>query len=341
MEETKSWEERLPRLGLGLDIAMLSLVIINLSWIVFDSLFSFGGIQSMLAFVVGQPLVDWYDTNVHQWFFFYDLAFVAVFVTELLARWIYAIRRKTYSHWLVYPILHWYDVLGCIPIGELRWLRVLRVIAVLVRLQKMQVIDYTQWGIYQLFARWFNIGMEELSDRIAVKILEGVQQEVASGEGLDRKIVNRVIAPRKDMLVNIITQRMAHLFGEVYEDSKDELEAYIKAIVSGAMKKNPELRGIEAVPMLGTAVGKVVHHTVNNIVCQSLGIAVDSMKEPAFHDLVDQITETVLASIQADDPQDSSEMNSIIIDVIEVIKEEVQIQRWRDAPPASSNPQGA
>ncbi|MDX1495973.1 MAG: hypothetical protein R3352_00305 [Salinisphaeraceae bacterium] len=336
IKETQSWEERLPRLGLALDLTMLSLVLINLGWIIFDSLFSFGGIQSLLATVVGQGFVDWYDKNVHQWFFFYDLAFVSVFIAELLARWIYAIRRKTYSHWLVYPILHWYDVLGCIPIGELRWLRVLRIIAVLVRLQKMRVIDYTQWGIYQLFARWFNIGMEELSDRIAVKILEGVQQEVASGEGLDRKIVNRVIAPRKDFLVDIITQRMANLFGEVYDDSKDELEAYIKSVVSGAMKKNPELRGIEAVPMLGTAVGKVVHHTVNNIVCQSLGIAVDSMKEQAFHDLVDQITETVLASIQADDPTDSGELNAVIIDVIEVIKDEVMIQRWREAPAAPS-----
>lgn len=332
-QPTASWEERLPRLGLWLDLSMLSLVIINLTWIVLDSLFAFGGIQSLLAMVIGQPAVDWYDTNVHQWFFFYDLIFVSIFITELLARWIYAVYHRSYSHWAVYPILHWYDVLGCIPIGELRWLRVLRVITVLIRLQKMGAIDYTQWSIYQLFARWYNIGMEELSDRIAVKILEGVQQEVASGEGLDRKIVDRVVIPRKDVLIDVISQRIAYTIGDVYDGTREELEGYIKTSVSKAMRQNPELRSIEAVPMLGTAVGKIVHHTVNDIVCRAIGNAVTGMQTPAFHNLVEDITNSVLNSIQQGNRDESGELNAAIVDLIEVIKDEIRIQRWRDPAP--------
>ena len=329
-----SWEDRYPKLGLWIDLTMLTLVIINLSWIIFDSLYGFTGVQSLLATVLGQNLVDWYGSYVHDWFFMYDLAFVSVFITELLARWAYAIKQKTYSHWLVYPILHWYDVLGCIPIGELRWLRVLRVIAVVLRLQKMGVIDYTQWGIYQLFARWFNIIIEELSDLIAVKILAGVQQEIGSGEGLDKKIIERVVVPRKALLVDVITQRVAKLIGTVYEGSREDLEAYIKSAVSQAMHRNPEIRTIEAIPMLGTAVGKIVHHTVNDVVCRSINNAVGGMQSPAFRDLVADITDAVLADVRGGQQASSdNEINAALVDLIEVIKDEVRIQRWKDLPP--------
>ncbi len=327
-----SWEDRFPRLGLWIDLIMLVLVITNLSWIIFDSLFSFAGIQTMLAWAVGQGAVDWYDVHVHAWFFAYDLVFVSIFITELVARWAYAIWHRTYSHWMVYPILHWYDVLGCIPVGELRAFRILRIISVLIRLKKMGVIDYTQWGIYQLFARWYDIGLEQLSDLIAIKILDGVQVEIQSGEGLDKKIVERVVVPRKDLLVEVISTRFANLVGHVYAGSREDLEAYIKTAVSQAMHKNPEIRSIEAIPMLGTAVGKIVHHTVNDIVCRSIANAVEGMEGPAFRDLVDDISDTVLNEISRSQKSPGNEINAALIDLIEVIKDEVRIQRWKALP---------
>lgn len=338
MQEPTTWENRLPRLGLAIDLIMLSLVIVNLTWIIFDSLFSFQGVQTLLITLIGEAGVAWYDENIHAWFFLYDLVFVSIFVAELLARWAFAIYEKTYSHWAVYPILHWYDVLGCIPIGELRWLRVLRIIAVLLRLQKLGVIDYRKWGLYRLFARWYNIGMEELSDRIAIKILEGVQLEIDSGEGLDRKVMQRVVVPRKELLVEVISERLAGMIGDVYAGSKQDLESYIKTAVSQAMHKNPEIRTVEAVPMLGTAVGKIVHHTVNDIVCRSIGNAVNGMQGPEFRALVADITEAVIGTVNKQRPKGDKEINAALVDLIEVIKDEVRVQRWKQDDQVSSVP---
>ena len=52
-----------------------------------------------------------------------------------------AIRKQTYPRWYFYPFLHWYDLLGCIPIGSFRMLRLLRLISLTIRLQKMGIID--------------------------------------------------------------------------------------------------------------------------------------------------------------------------------------------------------
>lgn len=332
MQTNTSWEDRQPRLVLALDLTMLSLVVINLAWIVFDSLFAFEGVQQLLSMMLGEATVQWYDSHIHDWFFLYDLGFVSIFVTELLIRWGIAIKNRTYSHWLVYPLLHWYDVLGCIPVGELRWLRILRIAAVLVRLQKLGVIDYRQWGLYQLFARWYNIVIEELSDRITIKILEGVQLEIESGEGLERKVMERVVVPRKALLVEVISERMAKLIGQLYAGSREELEQYIRNAVSQAMHENREIRTLEAMPMLGPAVSALVHHTVNDIVCRSIANAVEGMQSEEFRELVADITDAVLANANQPETSGPNEINAALVDLIEVIKDEVRVQRWKTLP---------
>ncbi len=327
------WEDRFPRLGLAIDLTMVTLVIINLSWIIFDSLFAFGGVQSLLALVFSQGFVDWYDTRIHEWFFAYDLCFVAIFVTELLARWIYAIRHRLYSHWAAYPFIHWYDVLGCIPVGSLRALRILRVIAVLTRLQKLGVIDYTQWSLYQLFNRWYNIALEELSDRIAVKILEGVQIELKQGRELERKVIERVVLPRKQQLIDSVTDNLAGSARELYSDSQADLETYIKDMVGTALHNNLEIRTVEKIPMLGAAISKLLEHAVTDIVCNSLENGVNNMGRPEFKRIVTDITDAIIDGLAAPESESSGTITDALADLVEVVKDEIRIQRWKEALP--------
>lgn len=62
------------------------------------------------------------------------MIFVSIFIAELLIRWMVTIHQKTYHKWFFYPVIHWFDVLGCIPVGSFRWLRLLRVFSILYRL---------------------------------------------------------------------------------------------------------------------------------------------------------------------------------------------------------------
>lgn len=318
------------RVGLVIDISMVILVIINLLWIVFDSLFDFEGVQSLLTWSIGAGFVSWYDEHVHQWFFAYDLCFVAIFLTELLASWAYAVRHKTYSHWMAYPFIHWYDVLGCIPVGSLRALRVLRLIAVLIRLQKMGVINYTQWSIYQLFQSWYNIGLEELSDRIAVKILEGVQKELYEGDQLERKVIEQVVLPRKEMLVDSLSDKMAATTKDIYADAKTDLEKYIKQIVGTAMHENTEIALIEKLPMFGQGIGKLLDHAVTDIVCRSIENAVDNLDRPQFKRIVSEVADALLDTASQDDKQPTGVVTDAIADLLEVVKSEIRVQRWKN-----------
>src|SRR5699024_12405934 len=99
-------------------------------------------------------------------FAFIDLCFVAVFAADVLFGWAVAIWQRTYYRWFFYPFLHWYDVLGCIPLSGFRWLRVLRLIALGVRLQRLEIIDVRNWRQYACLRHYYDIVVEDRSDRV-------------------------------------------------------------------------------------------------------------------------------------------------------------------------------
>ena len=124
------------------DLFMMAVLIANLVLILFDLIFTSAWVQALISKYLPQ-FYQFYLTEVHQDFFAIDIWFVGIFLLELIIRWIIAIRQKTYFRWFFYPFIHWYDVLGCIPVGSFRFLRVLRIVSIVVRLQKLK-INYQQ-----------------------------------------------------------------------------------------------------------------------------------------------------------------------------------------------------
>jgi len=161
----RSFSERLLLLW---DLAIIALVSLNVALILFDALFAVGPLSNAFA-GLWQGGHDWYESNIHANFVTIDLAFVAVFVVDVLAGWIMAIVQQRYYRWYFYPFARWYDVLGCIPVAGFRFLRVLRVITITVRLQRLGVIDIRNWAVYKTFMVYYDIVVEEISDRVVIR----------------------------------------------------------------------------------------------------------------------------------------------------------------------------
>lgn len=139
------------RLSLTVDVVMLVLIIENLVLIVVDWTFSSGLVQRQLELHV-PSIHRWYDQTIHQNFLFYDLIFVGIFVAEILIRWGLAISRQRYHRWFFYPFIHWYDVLGCIPITSFRSLRLLRIIAMIPKMQRLGLLNLRKTYVYRTYA---------------------------------------------------------------------------------------------------------------------------------------------------------------------------------------------
>lgn len=324
------WGSSLGAAGLVIDLLMVGLAVINLLWILFDTAWSVSEIYSLMAYVVPLAWLEAY-APINEHFFKIDLVFVAIFVTEFLMRWAFSLYARLYGHWLAYPVLHWYDILGCIPIAEFRWLRVLRIYAVLVRLKKMGVADFTQWAPYRWVMALYNIIMEEISDRVVVKVLDGVQDELRGSGGIEKQILEQVVRPRQTQMTELLRERIVSALQTVHKQSRNDLREFVTETVSTAVHENREIKVIDRIPVVGGMAGKLLDHAITDIVCKVIDEGAGRLSEQEFSDLFADVVDGVLQSLTVEAESDS-ELGEFVIDILDVIKNQVMRRRWLEAP---------
>lgn len=318
------------RLLLLWDLVVIALVSLNLALILFDMLFAVGPLSNAFA-GLWQGGHDWYESTIHENFVAIDLVFVAVFIVDVLAGWTLAIVQQRYYRWYFYPFAHWYDVLGCIPVAGFRFLRVLRVISITVRLQRLGVIDIRNWAIYKTVMVYYDIVVEEISDRVVIKVLAGTQEELQSGgHQLSQRVVREVIQPRQQRLVNASSTHIENAIISAYKANREELQAYVANVVNRAVDNNPALQNLERVPMLGSFVSRALDDAITNVVNNVLDEAVNGLSSADFDALVQNITDSVITRLLADDLGQTSEVRDAIVEVLDLVKEQVAVQRWRE-----------
>lgn len=309
---------------------MVGLAVVNLSWIIFDSAWSVPELQKIMAWVVPQDWLNSYAV-VHEHFFRIDLIFVSLFVSEFVFRWGDAVFNRRYQHPMAYPILHWYDIIGCIPVAGLRWLRILRIFAILFRLQRLGLIDYTHWTIYGWFKRIYDVIMEEISDRVVIRVLGGVQDELIASGDLERKILQDVIAPRRDLVIEVLRTRLVGVGQSGYAAARTDLHRFVTDAVSKAVHKNREIKIIDKIPVVGGMAGSLLDHAITDIICHALDELAGRLSSDEFESVFNDICTSIFDSLTHDNPDQESgnrELMLAISDVLEAVKSQVATRRW-------------
>jgi len=320
------------------DAVMLVLIVANLSLILIDWTFASAFVQHQLQATL-PGAYRWYDQTIHQHFLFYDLAFVSVFVLEIVIRWGLAIYRQRYHRWFFYPFVHWYDVLGCIPVGSLRSLRLLRVIAMIPKMQRLGLVDFRRTYLFQTYEKYRDIVLEEISDRVTVRIIEGLQNELRGSHPVSRRIQSEVLAPQRENLIEAVTHRLQEATAAAYTSQQDDFQDYLDGVISEAVDRNREISSIAALPGIGRPVAQLLENAISDIVFN----VVDQM----VADVASLENDNVLAEITAVSsdallsPKYDQRLNqlarSVVLQSLDVIKDHVQIRTWKyDDPDLAS-----
>ena len=302
------------------------LVCINLSLILFDSLFALQPVSAVLADLAPE-LHARYQQSVHANFQYIDLGFVAIFVLDVLLGWTVALFERRYARWYYYPFAHWYDVLGCIPLAGLRWLRVLRVGALLIRLQRLGLIDMRGWAIYGLFSRYYYLLIEELSDRVMVRLFGRLQQEIGASDDLSRRQLQEVVRPRKQRLLNDISRRLQDMLETGYRDNRGAIEGYVSQLIHQALQNNPEMHNLRRLP-LGNRLASTLDDALSDIAARLLQGAVEGMRGPQFQALAGNLADEFFDAWVYQDKNTDLALEELLVDVIEVLKQQVLDRRW-------------
>ena len=317
-------------LGVALDLLMIGLILANLALIIFDWMFLNPAFQNVLQQYV-PAFHSFYDTAIHANFFYIDLAFVSVFLLEIAVRWGFAIWRQTYHRWFFYPFIHWYDVLGCIPISSFRFLRVLRVFAVIPKIQRTGLIDLKETYIYQSYLKYRDILVEEISDRVTVNILNGIQDGVRQDNPITERIVRDVIQPQQEALATAFAHRVQEAAATSYEPYRETFRAYVDERVQEAVDQNQEIGLIGQLPGVGRPIRSLLQGAISDI---TFHVVDDVLHDVAALDndkLIAEITERSSDALVRGkyDERLNALLQEIIIDSLELIKEHVQIQQWK------------
>lgn len=316
-----------------LDILMISLAIIYLGWTLLDLLLRTNTVENLLLTYTqkGSPIHQYYESYKQIDTIFYDGVFVSIFLAELLIRWAIAIRRKTYHRWFFYPFVHWYDTLGCIPIASFKFFRMVRIFTTLLRLHKMEVIDLKTSYLYKKGSKYLNILTEEISDRVVVNVINGVQHELEMGNPVVDRILEDVIRPQKTALVEWLSHRIQQAATEAHIAYHSDIQTYVDHLIEEAVEQNREISMIEKIPVVGGNISQMLESAISDIVFRVINQALQDLGSSKNKLMLDDIADIALNVVirEGEDEELNQLAKGIVQQSLEVVKEHVKIQQWK------------
>jgi hypothetical protein len=308
------------------DGLILLLVCLNLALLLFDSLYALGPLNRALAALL-PGFHAFYGERIHAHFTSIDLVFVAFFIADVLLGWLVAVVERRHARWYHYPFIHWYDVLGCIPLGGFRLLRALRIVSLLLRLQRLGLIDMRRWRPYRLFDHYYQLLMEDLSDRVMIKICGELQDELNTRDDFSQSVIDRVLRPRKQRLIDGMALRIQSLVEQGYAQNRATLERLVADVVQRALDDNPDLARLKRLPM-GERMADTLDGVLTDIVNGLVREAAASLRTRDFRALASRLADQGFDQSLPSGAQDSA-LDDVLVEILEVFKQKV-LQRRLD-----------
>lgn len=325
---------RATRQGLPLiiDILMVILVIVNLNLIFFDWSYTFASFRAVIEFI-SPTFNHFYAANIHPNTSFLDLIFVSIFITELIIRWSISIYRKRYNKWFFYPFIHWYDVLGCIPMsGTLKLFRLFRIVGMTIRLNNLGIIDLRSTYVYKKGAKYVEIVAEEITDKVVSNVIKGAQVEVQKDSPLIQKIALKVFNPKKEQINEWLNNSISEMLTVVYFKHRNDLNQYLQGIVTKSVNENLEIQRISMIPGIGKQIKEALNSSISNITFNVIDNSIEDIAKTKNIPAINDITNHIIQQLEADQSgnQELSDlMKVMIVETLEMVKNHVEIKLWK------------
>ncbi len=313
---------------LALDLLVLVLISANLLWLLLDAIL----LNTGSGLMIGEHFPAFHQHYRDYWhprLLVYDTFFTLFLLAELALRWGVAIYRQTYHRWFFYPFVHWYDVLGCIPIPGFRLLRLLRLISILYRLQTLGVINLAEGGLFRVLYKYYRMVLEELSDRIVINVLEGVQREVKQLGPVSHNLMEKVVSPRREAIVSWLASRLGEVSRHAMHEQEAHLGRYLNGVVDEAFAQNPEVRRLAgSVPIIGPRLEQELRLIVSGLLLDISSRIIHDAGRPG-NEAMQDIAAALFDTLTRSEEGMNEAMHDILMDAIELIKDKIEVQQWK------------
>lgn len=315
-------------ISIGYDSLLMILILINLFCLATDAILmsDFMLWLSQLTSIT-TPLI-WYKTHLHPIVELTEHWFTLLWLTELLIHWAVSVYRKEYPRWFFYPFYHWYDVLALIP--HLRFLRLFRAGIIAYKLHELGYFPkkWYKWGEFYYF-----LVLEELTDRIALTMIRGVERELKQNSLL-KQTINDMLDKHRQLFAITLAELLQESLGKALQQQQRQMSYNVGQIVNQAIEDTPELHQmLRLLPVIGgrleqqiQSIGQRLGENITNGLLQPFTEPSDKNANGTYQLIAEKASQTPL-----DSEQIAELVQSVIFDSLEIVRKQVKVKQWQES----------
>ena len=336
--ETKNDMSRGWWIAFGYDIFMMFIIIFNLFCLCANA-FLMSNFGDWLFNEIHLPQVlQYYKTDLHPWVIKTESWFITFLIVELGIRWLIAIINKHHARWFFFPFIHWYEILAIIP--QLRFLRLFRAGIIAYRLHELgyQIIPQ-HWHETGRF--YYQVIMEELSDRIVITVLDGIRHELDTSS-THKKIIHDLVNHHREMFAKALADLLQDNLATELKQQREYLAQHVGDIVQKAVADTPEIHQLlRPFPI----VGSHIENQLKNIGRRLGENITQGLLEPFVEKPLNQSNLTYqhialkLSQVNIDQASLESFVESAVYESLESIRKQVKVKQWQQILAASKRVQ--
>lgn len=252
-----------------------------------------------------------------------DLPFLVVFWIEFCVRWALAVRRREHARWYLFPLFNWYDVLGLLPTAYFRVFRLLRLVSVYMRLRRSELSSIGRDVVSRTVAYVSGILTEEVSDRVALRILSELEEEIRDGTHV--RIARAVVQPRRARIRDAIAGELADLLSD--RETLERLRRLLRLNLDNAIERSESLRSLPLPAVVVRPVARTIGQVVLDTVVETVGETLSGEAgRAALAEVVDAALEELLAGPAVAETEALA--REISLAVIAHMKDVVAVKKW-------------
>ncbi len=252
-----------------------------------------------------------------------DLPFLVLFWIEFMVRWVLAVRRRTYARWYFFPIFYWYDLLSLIPVTALRPLRLLRIVSIYMRLRRSELSRVGKDFLSRGVAYISNIITEEVSDRVAVRILSEFGEEI--GDGTHVRIARATVEPRRAEIEQVLVRQIQAVLTN--EETVERFRRLLELNLANAVEASESLRSVPLPHVVVKTVVRAVGEVILDTTLETITTTIDS---PDGQEAVRAVAASILDELFYGPAlvEIESLAKDISLQIIDQMRDVVTVKKW-------------
>lgn len=233
---------------------------------------------------------------------------------------------------VLFPFVHWYEVLGCFP--QLRALRLFRAVVIGRRLYQLGYQVLPQSWIDRI-KFYIDLLLEELSDRVILTTIQNFRQELTNSD-THKSFIESTVARNRDeieaALLSVLRTELVPKLQALTTDSGggNILANEVGNAIEEGLANTPELRRyLRMIPIAGGLIESQLQHVGHNIGENVVYALNERLLDPKILDsLMVEIARGV-AQINTDNTALDTLISSIIDDSLTELEAQVKVQQWK------------